>query len=110
MQHDAEDHCFFSVWASPVHYILCSMPSSTATIDGDCSSRHGADAAGGGIKFFAARTDDDMSPPRTSCGCWGPSRRPTCWRERISRGGCRRLRSDSAQWSRRRRTGRRRLD
>jgi hypothetical protein len=47
MQHDAEDHCFFSVWASPVHYILCSLPSSTATTDGDCSSRHGADAAGG---------------------------------------------------------------
>jgi hypothetical protein len=66
MPRDVEDHYFFfSAPAIPVHYILCSLPSSTAVTDGDCCSGHGA-----GTTRASSSSRREEAPSTTLGGGW----------------------------------------
>jgi hypothetical protein len=69
MPRDVEDHYFFfSAPAIPVHYILCSLPSSTAVTDGDCCSGHGA---GTTRASSSSRREEAPSTTLGGGGGWG---------------------------------------
>jgi hypothetical protein len=81
MPRDVEDHYFFfSAPAIPVHYILCSLPSSTAVTDDDCCSGHGA-----GTTRASSSSRREEAPSTTLGGGGISSQERGLWPVRIER-------------------------